>query len=69
MKDNVEKNIVTLYWLTILNNAVPLICFTILAILFEKWWLALFSILFYKSFNFNCSSNKKDDKNSVKEGS
>lgn len=30
-----------------IKNSVTLICFTILAIVFSKWWIALFSIPFY----------------------
>lgn len=35
-------------WLlfAILINIVPIICLTILAIIFNKWWIVLFSILF-----------------------
>ena len=29
-----------------IGNIVVLICFTILAIVFDKWWIVFFSILF-----------------------
>ena len=32
-------------WL-ILKNIIAIICFTILAIVFNKWWIILFSIIF-----------------------
>ena len=32
-------------WL-ILKNIIAIICFTILAIVFNKWWIVLFSLLF-----------------------
>lgn len=38
MKNNV-------FWPVMLKNAVAIICFTALAVLFQHWWIALFSIL------------------------
>ena len=35
-------------WL-ILKNIIAIICFTILAVVFNKWWIILFSALFYTS--------------------
>ena len=35
--------------LAVIKNCITLICFTILAIVFKKWWIVLFSILFYVS--------------------
>lgn len=29
-----------------MKNACAIICFTVLAVHFEKWWLALFAMLF-----------------------
>lgn len=43
--------------LVILKNIVALICFTILAIVFNKWWIVFFSLLFYSSITI-----KGDDK-------
>lgn len=37
-------------WL-ILKNIVVIICFTVLAIVFNKWWIILFSLLFLTYFN------------------
>lgn len=54
-----EKSVVKLYLLNIIANAVPMVCFTILAISFDKWWMILFSILFYQHFKFNFD-NKGD---------
>lgn len=39
MKNNI-------WFTTTVHNAVCIICFTVLAIVFRKWWVALFSILF-----------------------
>ena len=36
-------------WMTMMANAVSLICWTALAIYFNKWWIALFSVLFFMS--------------------
>ena len=36
-------------WMTMMANAVSLICWTALAIYFNKWWIALFSVLFLMS--------------------
>ena len=33
-----------------IENAVTTICFTALAIIFEHWWIVLFSLLFYTSW-------------------
>lgn len=30
----------------LLNNIISLICFTVLAVIFNKWWIVLFSALF-----------------------
>lgn len=35
------------WWACVIENSVSLICWTALAIVFDKWWLALFSILFF----------------------
>ena len=41
-----DKN---LYLMVIINNAIALICWVVLAIIFNKWGLALFALLFMKS--------------------
>ena len=33
--------------LVVIRNSVSLVCFTVLAIVFNKWWIVFFSILFY----------------------
>lgn len=30
-----------------IRNAISLICFTILAIVFQKWWIVFFSLIFW----------------------
>ena len=36
-------------WL-IIKNIIAIICFTILAIVFNKWWIILFSLIFLTYF-------------------
>lgn len=48
-----------LYIILVLKNIVSIICFTILAIVFNKWWIVFFSILFITFFEYH--SEKKDD--------
>lgn len=33
-------------WAFVIKNSIALICFTILAIIFGKWWIVFFSALF-----------------------
>ena len=40
---NMDKSI---YWACIIKNSICVICFTVLAIIFHKWWIILFSALF-----------------------
>ena len=35
----------TVYLAVCLGNAINMVCWTILAILFDKWWIALFAVL------------------------
>ena len=35
--------------MTVILNAVVIICFTVLAMEFHKWWIVLFSILWFVS--------------------
>lgn len=41
-----------------IKNAVVIICFTVLATVFNKWWIVLFSALFLNSVD---NKNKKGD--------
>lgn len=43
----------------VLKNIVSIICFTILAIVFNRWWIIFFSILFLTTIEYH--SEKKDD--------
>lgn len=42
-----NKNII---WSIALKNSICVICWTVLAILFNKWWIALFGALFLTSY-------------------
>ena len=46
-----------IYLMAMVKNIVALICFTILAIVFNKWWIVFFSLLFWSSIE-----SKEDDK-------
>ena len=41
-----KKNI---YWSVCIQNTVAMICWTTLAVIFDKWWIALFGVLFLSS--------------------
>lgn len=47
-----SKEHVKVLALVTIQNCVVTICFTALAALFGKWWIALFSAIFYKSFTY-----------------
>lgn len=38
------------YWSVAIKNSICVICWTVLAITFHKWWIALFGILFLTSY-------------------
>lgn len=38
-----------LNWICFTTNIVVLICFTVLAVVFHKWWIILFALLFLSS--------------------
>lgn len=44
--------------LATIKNCITLICFTILSIVFNKWWIVLFSALFVVSVG---KKNRSDD--------
>lgn len=35
-----------MWWYLLIKNSVVVICFTLLAVRFDKWWIALFALLF-----------------------
>ncbi len=50
MVKNMNKNI---YWSVAIENSIIMICFTALAIIFDKWWVALFAMLFFSYVKSN----------------
>lgn len=42
-----------IYWAWTFKNSVDIICWTILAIHFNKWWVALFAVFFVSGFKTN----------------
>lgn len=36
-----------LYLMCYIRNAISLICFTILSIVFQKWWIVFFALIFW----------------------
>lgn len=50
---------IKIYIIWALKNVITLICFTILAILFNKWWIVLFSVLFYSTLKLNEENDKE----------
>lgn len=42
-----DKTIIKIYWIDFVKKMMSLIAFTILAIVFEYWWIIFFVILFW----------------------
>ena len=51
-----NKNI---WWAWAIKNSICTICWVILAIVFNKWWIALFSVLFLSSLTTENSESVK----------
>lgn len=49
-------------WAWAIKNSICVICWTALAIIFNKWWIALFAILFMSSMQTKIKSYKICDK-------
>ena len=48
-KKSASKTNYSLYWAVAIKNSICVICWTALAIIFHKWWIALFGALFLTS--------------------
>lgn len=46
----------------VLGNCIMMGCFTALAIICDKWWIILFSMIFWKSFTYKTNNKRKEDK-------
>jgi len=49
-------------WAWAIKNSICVICWTVLAIVFDKWWIALFGILFLSSLTTSVSKYRICDK-------
>lgn len=54
-----EVNIIFCYLIGILYNIVPVVCFTILAIIFNEWWIVFFALLFIRDISIKTTDNKE----------
>ena len=54
-----EENIISCYLIAILYNIASVVCFTILAIIFNKWWIVFFSLLFVRYISIETTDKKK----------
>ena len=53
-----ERDIIALI---VLWNIAAIVCFTILSVVFNKWWIVLFSALFYKGWNYKGGNKNGKD--------
>lgn len=49
-------------WTWAIKNSICVICWTVLAIIFDKWWIALFMILFMNGLETKYKSYRICDK-------
>lgn len=54
-----ERNII---WAWAIKNSICVICWTALAIIFNKWWIALFGLLFLNGLQTKYKSYRVCDK-------
>ena len=52
------------YYAVLLENVAMMICWTVLAIYFGKWWIALFSVFCFSSLKHRTDEggDRKDEK-------
>lgn len=46
------------FWAACIANSVAFICWTVIAVVFDKWWLMLFSLLFFTSTKAEIRGNR-----------
>ena len=51
----------SIWWSVAMKNTICVMCFTALAIIFNKWWIALFSILLMTEVKVKGQVDKDDD--------
>ena len=44
-------------------NVIIMVCWTALAIHFDKWWIALFAALCFSSLRTECKDDKEEEEN------
>lgn len=49
------------YWAWVIDNAICIICWTALAIIFHKWWIAIFSVLCMSSLKRSTNHHRTCD--------
>lgn len=56
-----EVNIISCYLIGILYNIACVVCFTILAIIFNKWWIVFFALLFIRNISIKTTDEKESN--------
>lgn len=51
----------TFIWALALKNIIAILAWTVLAILFNKWWLALFALLFVSDIKTTYETKGEDN--------
>ena len=54
-----NKNELKAIALPILENCVVFICLTVLAVIFNKWWIVLLSMIFWNNVRYKSKEGKK----------
>lgn len=57
-----EVIIIFCYLIGILYNIASVVCFTILAIIFNKWWVVFFALLFIRNISIKTTDEKESNK-------
>jgi len=55
-----NKDYMFIIFIAVFQNIVDIVCFTILAVIFNKWWLILCSALFWKTFTIKTGENEDE---------
>lgn len=50
-----------MWWYLLIKNSVVVICFTLLAIHFDKWWIVLFSAFFVTFVEYKNKESQKEE--------
>lgn len=55
------KDAMRLHMMVSIKNIVVMICWTVLAIYFGKWWIALFATCCLSNFQYESNGGQEDD--------